>query len=132
MVKMKRRQNIHKYSYSVFLRDVESIIKEINKRGWRLHYVYGPPRGGCILAVFLSHKLNLKYLSTLKEKHIPGKTLLVDDVSDTGNTLKNIKNINKYKTVTIYVKPGTCFIPNIHIRDIPRKYWITYWWEKEY
>lgn len=121
-----------KYSYTDFKRDVDIIENEVKQRQWNLEYVYGPPRGGCLLAVFLSHRLNLTYLSTLAKKHIPEKTLIVDDVSDTGKTFKNIKNINKYKTAAIFVKSGTIYYPHIYVKTISKKFWIDYFWEKEY
>jgi len=129
---MKNYHVIHRYSFTTFKQDTEEICSIIKKNNWKLKYVYGPPRGGCILAVFLSHKLNLKYLSTLKQKHIPSKTLICDDVSDSGATLSNITNIQKYKTATLFVKIGTTFSPSIFIQSVPRNVWIQYFWEKDF
>ncbi len=50
--------------------------------------VYGFPRGGLCLAVALSHSLNIPYLKELK----PG-CLVVDDVYETGKTLKKVIDI---------------------------------------
>lgn len=130
--KLKGRQNIYKYSFTTFKCDIEKICEIIQENNWNLKYIYGPPRGGCIIAVFLSHKLNLKYLSSLNENHIPSKTLIVDDVSDTGNTLSQIPNIRKYKTATLFIKPGTVFSPLIFVQSVPRNVWIQYFWEKDF
>lgn len=132
MIEHKAKKIIYKYSYSALMQDIEKIVKEIQRLNWKPLYVYGPPRGGCILAVILSHRLNLKYLTSLDEKHNMKRTIIVDDVSDTGVTLNTIEHINKYKTITLFLKPGTAHIPNIHIREIPRRYWIVYWWENDY
>jgi len=123
---------ICKYNYSMFRRDIEKIINIIKQKNWKLKYVYGPPRGGCILAVLLSHHLDLKYLTTLNNVVNPEEVLLCDDVSDSGKTLLNIKNINKYKTLTLYIKPETLFIPNIWLHQVKQFCWIVYWWEKKY
>jgi hypoxanthine phosphoribosyltransferase len=116
----------------MFRRDIEKIINIIKQKNWKLKYVYGPPRGGCILAVLLSHHLDLKYLTTLNNVVNPEEVLLCDDVSDSGKTLLNIKNINKYKTLTLYIKPETLFIPNIWLHQVKQFCWIVYWWEKKY
>jgi len=130
--KIRGRQNIYKYSFTTFKRDIEKICEIIIDNNWDLKYIYGPPRGGCIIAVFLSHKLNLKYLSNLNEKHIPSQTLIVDDVADTGKTLSEIPNIQKYKTATLFIKPGTFYSPSVFINAVPRYVWIHYFWEKDF
>ena len=67
----------------------EHLIRtEINFRG-----VYGIPRGGALLAVMLSHKLNIPfyplYFSTAK---LEGNDFIViDDIADTGKTLQGYK-----------------------------------------
>ena len=50
--------------------------------------VYGFPRGGLCLAVALSHSMNMPFLDKLK----PG-CLVVDDVYETGETLKQVLDI---------------------------------------
>lgn len=46
--------------------------------------VYGPPRGGLIPAVYLSHQLGLPLLTTPQQD-----MLWVDDIVDSGDTLEN-------------------------------------------
>ena len=121
-----------KYSYSKFLEDVDKIVKRIQKENWNIKYVYGPPRGGCILAVFLSHRLGLKYLTRLSKNYKESEVLVVDDVADSGRTLLKIPNIRKYNIVTLFVKPSGMTVPTFYVRKVLQYQWIIYWWEKEY
>ena len=57
--------------------------------------VYGVPRGGLCLAVALSHSLNIPYLSDLK-----ADCLVVDDVYETGKTLKRVRD---FSNITVFV-----------------------------
>lgn len=118
-----------KYSWSDLTNDIDEISKIIKREGWVIDAVYGPPRGGCVPAVMLSHKLKLKYLTTLEENHNPEHTIIIDDVSDEGKTLSNIPNIKKYKTITLFIKTGTSFLPDTYCRSIERNVWICYPWE---
>lgn len=59
--------------------------------------VFGIPRGGLVLAVSLSHRLNLPLLSSAK----PG-CLLVDDVYETGLTLEPYRQL-EHSTAMVWV-----------------------------
>merc|ERR1711965_1156689 len=74
------------FTWSEFDKSVDYIAnqcKEIKLTG-----IYGVPRGGLCLAVALSHKLNIQLI----EKPLKD-SLIVDDVYETGITLRNFKNI---------------------------------------
>jgi len=118
------------YTWTELMQDCNYITSAVSIFRPKIKWIYGPPRGGCIIAVILSHKLNIKYLTSLKEKHIPKNTLIVDDVSDTGKTLKRIVGKKKYMTATLFIKPQTVYIPNIYCQTVSNKTWIDYWWEK--
>jgi hypothetical protein len=49
--------------------------------------IYGLPRGGLIPAVIISHKTKIPYTN-----NITSKTLVIDDIIDSGNTLKKYSN----------------------------------------
>ena len=67
--------------------DIASRIKsKIDGGWWRISNIYGVPRGGLVVAVKLSHLLNLPII-TDKDKIIPSKTIIVDDIVDTAGTL---------------------------------------------
>ena len=53
--------------------------------------IYAIPRGGLPLAVSLSHRLNLPII--MNETEISPQTLVVDDIFDSGATLKEVGRI---------------------------------------
>ena len=56
-------------------------------------------------------------------------TLVIDDIADTGNTLKN--TIGCY-TATLHYKPHTsCYIPNIYAQVHNGDEWVIYPWERK-
>lgn len=63
------------------------------------------------------------------------RVLLVDDVADSGNTLKTIlenevlpKNPKECRTATLHIKPWSKFQPNYYVEVTDA--WIVYPWEK--
>ena len=49
--------------------------------------VFGIPRGGVILAVMLSHKLDIPYITEFWRVG-DGDIVVIDDIADTGKTLQ--------------------------------------------
>ena len=113
------------YSWSEFDADVKKISKWA--RGKRFKNIYGLPRGGLPLAVSLSHGLGLPLIWD-KEK-ISGKTLIVDDIADTGKTLKRLLGKKKVTVVTIYLDKQSVFMPDLYCRL--KDGWIVFPWETE-
>ena len=62
--------------------DIAFNIKNTNKN---FKGVYGIPRGGLILAVMLSHKLDLPLIMSKDE--LDENSIIIDDIADTGKTL---------------------------------------------
>jgi len=102
------------FTWSEFDKSVEEIADKCRFK--EFSGIYGVPRGGLCLAVALSHKLKIELIS----KPIKN-SLIVDDVYETGITLKTFKNIEgamffvlilycaliflmKYKTEIIRIK----------------------------
>ena len=84
--------------------------------------VYGIPRGGLVPAVLISHKLNLPYVNFIGKN-----TLVVDDICDSGVTLK--KSPGQF-TAVLYHKPHTSiFTPDIWAREHKGHEWLIYPWE---
>ena len=86
--------------------------------------VHGLARGGLVPAVMVSHKLNLPYSNT-----ITPTTLVIDDICDSGVTLKDGPGVY---TAVLYQKSHTsCFTPNIwaelHLGDE----WLLFPWERQ-
>src|SRR3989338_4319716 len=88
-----------RYSWDDFEKDVPKLIRKIKKLRKRFDGIYGIPRGGLSIAVKLSHELNLPILVG----GVTAKTLLVDDVADSGSTLLPYTN-RKATIVTIFYK----------------------------
>ena len=64
--------------------------------------VYGVPRGGLCLAVALSHAMERPLLS-----HPDRSALIVDDVYETGRTLKAVHDQLPQATFAVWVSKGT-------------------------
>ena len=88
--------------------------------------IYGIPRGGLPLAVSLSHRLNIPLVKNQSE--INKRTLICDDISDGGNTLKQYRETNFI--VTIYTTRHTKTVPN-YSAYVRGKSWVKFPWELE-
>lgn len=86
--------------------------------------IYAIPRGGLILGVMLSHKLNIPL--TLDPDF---NTLIVDDIADTGKTLCKFLNENKWGEVaTLFYHKQTKFMPEFVVYE-KKKQWLVFPWE---
>ncbi len=96
--------------------------------------ISGIPRGGLALAICLSYHLDLPLIALEKLYSSKGlKILLVDDISDTGDTLIKLKkhlevNNHNVNTATLYVNNHTKFIPDVYLdkTDV----WVSFPYEK--
>lgn len=119
----------------------------------RPDYIVGLSRGGLIPATILSHMTDIplvpvKYSSKSGNgdnrnhdnvlPHIDGATLLiVDDISDSGNTLREVVDHYRYeghtvRTAALYYKElaNPVFVPDIVWKTIPEDGpWIVFPWE---
>ena len=96
-------------------------------KGKNFKNVYGIPRGGLPVAVKLSHLLDLPL--TLDTKDITPRTLVAEDIVDTGKTIERLfrscgENI---KVASLYVGPKTKTKPNFFVRK--KKNWVLFPWE---
>ena len=97
----------------------EIIIKELPN----IDSVSGIERGGLIPAVMISHKLYLPYTYVIKPN-----TLVVDDICDSGITLRDGVGIN---TAVLFHKPHTsCFTPDIWAYTHKGNEWVQMPWER--
>ena len=108
-----------------FIKDVAKHYKDANVSG-----VYGIPRGGMILAVYLSYKMNIPLLLAPYENCI-----IIDDISDSGETLKHYRynssgqESHKYHIVTMYYNESSAVKPD-YFRYYKTDKWIVYPWEE--
>lgn len=101
---------------------VEDLCDTIASSGAQITSITGIKRGGLIPAVMISHKLNIPYVDRINKD-----TLVVDDICDTGETLK--KSIAMY-TATLHYKPTAIFTPDFYSKEVGTE-WIVYPWERK-
>lgn len=101
--------------------------------GMELEFVTGIPRGGLVPAVMMSHAFDIKYISYSSAKALPkelrSKTLVVDDISDTGVTMAEAEEL-KFKTASLCLRSGTKTVPNLTGELINDDRWLVFPWEK--
>jgi hypoxanthine phosphoribosyltransferase len=114
---------------------VDAQINKIGDKldGKKLEFVAGIPRGGLIPAVMISHAFGIKYISYSSAKALPGdlrsKTLIVDDISDTGETLADAEKLG-FITATLSIRVGTKTLPYFYGELINDDRWLVFPWEK--
>lgn len=107
---------------------VEEIVNEIyvqicdNKA---ITKIYGLPRGGLIPAVMLSHKAKLPLITD--SSLVDNNTLIVDDISDSGETLKGYTD---FTIATLFIRHNTKTTPTIFGEVIMNDDWIVFPWER--
>ena len=119
-------------------KELDKQVSYLSKKIKNVDYVVGIPRGGLILAVMMSHRLNIKHMSidhlekleefdlNINKKNI----LIVDDISDSGHTLKHYKK-QGYTTATLDVRNTTTTKPDYYCNWLETTDWIVYPWEKK-
>ena len=114
------------------------VDEQINKigdklEGLDLEFVSGIPRGGLIPAVMMSHAFNIKYISYSSAKMLPlelrEKTLVIDDISDTGITLEEANDL-KFILASLCIRSGTKTVPRFIGEIISDDRWLVFPWEK--
>lgn len=109
--------------------DVQKYINEVATRykDSNINGVYGIPRGGLVLAVMLSHKMNVPMLGAPAEGCI-----IVDDIADSGRSLihytDNDTQFNKYHITTLYSHPRSVVTPEYFMFTKDNE-WIVFPWE---
>jgi hypoxanthine phosphoribosyltransferase len=136
--------------------DIEMLVHKLAEQ---ISSIYEPNmligilRGGAIIATMLSDVLNMREVYTIGCRSYTGveeretimiyqplslnslldrDVLVVDDVADTGDTMRHIVQYvkgfepKKLKTATLHIKPHTSFIPDFYVENINA--WIVYPW----
>lgn len=120
--------NQYQIDWETFEKDIHILMNMIktNEIRMRERYqsIYGILRGGLVIAVRLSHLLGVPLIRN--KRLIEGDTLIVDDVADSGHTLKEFSITNS--TATLYRKNKTKVEPNYCVRTINK--YIVFPWEQ--
>jgi hypoxanthine phosphoribosyltransferase len=110
---------------------ITDLAEQISKSQENIIAIYGLPRGGLIPAVLLSHKLGVKYVNEwplIKYLYHPDNVLIVDDICDSGKTLKEYNN---HPTATLHYKSLAVTKPTFYSDIAEEDVWILYPWENE-
>lgn len=113
MVELVEWEQVHEY--------IDKLAIELSNTA--LSGVYGIPRGGLILAVMLSHKLDIPLLLSPCENCI-----VIDDIADTGKTLLHYKQQEKYYITTMFYHKQSSVVPDFWYKE-KKDNWIVYPWE---
>jgi hypoxanthine phosphoribosyltransferase len=101
---------------------VEDLCNTIASSEVQIKSITGIERGGLIPAVMISHKLSIPYVTKINKD-----TLVVDDICDTGETLKNM--VAGY-TATLHYKPTAAYTPDFYAKQVGKE-WLVYPWERK-
>ena len=110
------------FTWNEFDKSVDYIANQC--KFWKLSGIYGVPRGGLCLAVALSHKLNIQLI----EKPLK-YSLIVDDVFETGITLRSFKDIEGAKFFVLISKKKPIWWNTVNLSH--KKEWIVFPWENK-
>lgn len=128
-------------------------------KGENFDSVVGVSRGGLIPATIIAEKMKVRQLRTVGVRsyqlsgitkrsksvlyqscspYLTGDILVIDDISDTGETFKFLldhfrknKQINKIITCSLFVRRSTSFIPDYYHTDIIGNEWVVFPWETD-
>jgi len=97
-------------------------------------FATGLPRGGLIPATLISYKYRIEYISIDNAKLLPlrlrRKTLVVDDICDTGVTFEQIKDYD-FLTLALAYRENNRFVPDKYCELIEDKRWLVFPWENK-
>ncbi len=113
------------YTWEQFGRDVKEIARWAESQ--EISEVFGIPRGGLVIAVAVSHQLRAPLV--LNESDITERTLVVDDIVDTGESIKRLVDSTGVRPVvaSIYAGKDSVFAPDFSLYTKDR--WIIFPWE---
>lgn len=112
-------------TWEQYEKDIRELVANIEKNGEQFACIYAIPRGGLVIGVHLSHILKLPLTQDPY-----GNVLVVDDISDTGETLLQWSSKSHASIATLYWKSGTKTLPDYTVRSYYPNEWIVFPWEK--
>ncbi len=137
-------------SWNEFHSDVKNLAEKIKKAG-NFNRIIAVSRGGLIPAGILSYELNIRHCDNIniqtyddtqqrsaedivvdnQLKEADNKTLIIDDLSDSGQTFRILKKIFPQACrVSVYAKPNGKKDADIFARALPNQ-WIVFPWDIE-
>lgn len=134
-------------SWEQYSSDTVKLAEKIEATGREFKSITVITRGGLFPATILSAQLNIKMIDTycissyanhesakiveLKKPTIDLKdTLFVDDLSDSGQTAKYVKDMHPDGFfVCVYVKPKGKSFPDLFVKEYSQDTWLVQPWE---
>lgn len=142
------------YAYEEFKNDTNSLIKRV--KDFNPQTVVGIARGGLTMAHCIAEGLDVREVQTLRTElydksckrdelsifetcafNDVQRVLVVDDISDSGETLMAImKHLGEkyseveFKSATLFYKKSSCYEPHFWINEADD--WIDFFWERDY
>ena len=111
---------------------VDTLEAKIRKAKQHYELIAGVTRGGLIPAIMLSHRLHLPMMAITPRTLIPisKRCLVIDEIYDTGGTIKQIKEVNPGIHVgVLYHNEALPDLEYFATKD-SLKQWIVFPWEK--
>lgn len=123
------------------------LAKRLHEKNTNWKSIIAVSRGGLVPAALIARELNIRHVDTVcvssydvdKQRELlvikraegdGSDCILIDDLVDTGETAKAIKDMypNAY-FVTIFAKPKGKVLVNDYVEDIPQETWIEQPWD---
>jgi hypothetical protein len=119
-------------NWTEYLSIINSLAGDIKPYACHIDYICGIERGGLIPAIILSHELNKPYIAEGVcniFRMLKKQLLIVDDIADTGKTLKKIITDTDI-VATLHYKEHSIVKPRFYVQRIPNNIYIKYPYEK--
>ena len=142
------------YSYDFFKKDTLALLKQLEN--FKPQSVVGIARGGLTLSHALAEGMDIREVQTIRTELYDGsskreeltlfgecnfegkkRVLVVDDISDSGDTLVAIMNHLKssfpdieFKSATLFYKKTSKYEPHFWINEANN--WIEFFWEVDF
>lgn len=139
------------YSYDLFVKDTQLLVDKC--RDFEAEILLAVARGGLTLAHLMSQAMDMRNLYTLNSIHYEGelkldtfnifnipdvshakKVLIVDDIVDSGETMREILKVLKekfpnveFRLATLFYKKTAVLKPDYYIKEANQ--WIDFFWE---
>jgi hypoxanthine phosphoribosyltransferase len=119
------------FTYEDFSKSIDFIVKKVKESGKKYEYIYAIPRGGLIVGLYLSHRLNIPLADfETEEEALEHNLLIVDDIQDTNKTLSKYKHYKWDKAVLISKMKGYKKDSKVITRKIIQdNVWVKFMWE---
>jgi xanthine phosphoribosyltransferase len=139
------------YSYELFVKDTQVLVDKC--REFEPEILLAVARGGLTLSHLMAQAMDMRNLYTLNSIHYEGelkldtfnifnipdvshakRVLLVDDIVDSGETMREILNVLnekfpkvEFKLATLFYKKTAILKPDYYVREANE--WIDFFWE---